>query len=244
MTPVLSIVLPAYRESESLAQLLPALTMHAGALTPSHEILVIDASEPLDNTEQICHENGVRHLYRKGGNHYGDAVRTGIAEAQGRWILFMDADGSHNPAHLERLWAKRESFDIVVGSRYVPGGETENPRILIAMSFLVNLTFRLAFQLDCRDVTNSFRLYCGAPLRALTLTSDDFDIIEEILIKIVAGPAQGTVTEVPVVFERRKAGESKRKLVAFAASYLATLARLRKFREAARRETVSARKAK
>ncbi|MDQ6679169.1 MAG: glycosyltransferase [Acidobacteriota bacterium] len=219
-------------------QLLPVLKENAGALTPSHEIIVIDASEPLDNTAEVCQVNGVRHVYRTGGDHYGDAVRTGIAEAQGRWILFMDADGSHNPIHLQRLWAKRESFDIVVGSRYVAGGETENPWILICMSFIVNLTFRMAFHLDCRDVTNSFRLYRGAPLRALTLQSDDFDIIEEILIRIVAGPAQGTVTEVPVVFERRKAGESKRKLMAFAASYLTTLARLRKFREAARRETV------
>ncbi len=234
--PALSIVLPAYRESGSLEQLLPVLKVCAAALTPSHEILVLDSSEPLDDTAAVCRANGVRHVRRRGGNRYGDAVRTGIAEARGRWILFMDADGSHNPAQLHRLWEKRDRFDVVIGSRYVSGGATENPWILIGMSFVVNLTFRLAFQLDCRDVTNSLRLYCGESLRALTLRSDDFDIIEEILIKIVSGAARGTVTEVPVVFERRKAGESKRNLMTFAASYLTTLRRLRKFREAARQE--------
>lgn len=233
---LLSVVLPAYREDASLAELLPKLKNHVAELTPSHEIVVIDASTPLDRTAEVCRANSVRHVHRRGGERYGDAVRTGIAEARGRWILFMDADGSHNPAHLARLWAKRDRYDIVIGSRYVKGGETENPWILIAMSFAVNLVFRIAFQLNCRDVTNSFRLYRGEPLRSLRLVANDFDIIEEILIKIVAGPTHGTVIEVPVVFERRKAGESKRNLIEFAFSYFATLARLRKFREAARRE--------
>lgn len=237
--PTLSIVLPAYREDLALADLLPKLKLHAAELTPHYEILVIDASQPLDGTAAVCDTYAVRHVYRRGGDHYGDAVRTGIAEAKGHWVVFMDADGSHNPAHLKRLWAEREQFDIVIGSRYVQGGETENPRILIAMSFAVNLVFRIAFQLNCRDVTNSFRVYRGAPLRALKLQSDDFDIIEEMLIKIVAGAAHGTVTEVPVVFERRKAGESKRNLVAFAFSYVTTLAKLRKFRDAARREAAT-----
>ncbi len=232
----LSIVLPAYREGLALERLLPEVKLQAAKLTRSAEIVVVDASEPLDETPEVCERYGVRHVHRRGGNYYGDAVRTGVAEAKGKWIIFMDADGSHNPEHLERLWAEREQFDIVIGSRYVRGGETENPWILIAMSYVVNLTFRVAFQLDCRDVTNSFRLYSGAVLRSLSLASNDFDIVEEMLIKVVAGPTQGTVMEVPVVFERRKAGESKRNLVAFAASYLTTLARLRRFREAARRQ--------
>ena len=241
--PEVTIVLPAYREGEALAQLLPKLKLSVGELTSCFEILVVDAGEPLDDTAEVCQRHGVRHLYRRGGNRYGDAVRTGIAETASEYVVFMDADGSHNPAHLQRLWAKRKQFDIVIGSRYVHGGETENPKILILMSYVVNLVFRLSFQLNCRDVTNSFRLYKTAPLQTLTLRSNDFDIIEEILIKLVAGPAQSTVTEVPVVFERRKAGESKRNLLAFAGSYLATLSRLRKFRNAARLEMIAARRA-
>ena len=232
----LSIVLPAYREAESLVTLLPSLKAHAAALTPDFEILVVDTEQPIDRTAEVCASEAVRHIHRRGGNNYGDAVRTGIAEATGKYIVFMDADGSHNPIYLKSLWAERERFLVVIGSRYVHGGVTENPFILIAMSFAVNLTFRVAFQLNARDVTNSFRLYRGDPLRALHLDSNAFDIVEELLIKLVTGRAHASIKEVPVVFERRKAGESKRNLMEFAFSYLQTLVRLRRFRADALRE--------
>lgn len=232
----LSIVLPAYREAESLVSLLPALKLRAAELTASFEILVVDTEQPIDRTAEVCASESVRHVHRRGGNNYGDAVRTGIAEARGEFIIFMDADGSHNPVYLKSLWAQREQYLVVIGSRYVQGGVTENPFYLIAMSFAVNLTFRVAFHLNARDVTNSFRLYRGDPLRALHLDSDDFDIVEELLIKLVTGRAHASVKEVPVVFERRKAGESKRNLVEFAVSYMQTLVRLRKFRADALRD--------
>jgi len=232
----LSVVLPAYREADSLRQLLPGLKEQVALLTPASEILIVDAQQLVDDTAAVCAANAVRHVHRTGGNNYGDAVRTGIAEAGGDFIVFMDADGSHNPAYIQSLWSQRTARDIVIGSRYTRGGSTENPALLIGMSYVVNLTFRLAFQLDCKDVTNSFRLYRGDPLRGLQLISNDFDIIEEILIKLVAGRAHATLIEVPMTFGRRKAGVSKRNLVTFAASYLKTLIRLSKFRAAARRE--------
>ncbi len=232
----LSIILPAYREAGALRQLLPVLKSQVGELTGSWEILVIDTEQSVDDTAEVCWSAGVRHLHRTGGNFYGDAMRTGIAAAQGRYIAVMDADGSHNPSYLPSLWAHREQYDVVIGSRYVSGGMTENPAILIAMSYVVNWTFKIAFHLDCKDVTNSFRLYRAAPLKQLQLECDNFDLVEEILIKIINGKARGTLKEVPVVFERRKAGESKRNLVAFAISYFQTLVRLRKFYSEAKRE--------
>ena len=232
----LSVVLPAYKEADSLRQLLPGLKEQVARLSPLSEILIVDAEAAVDDSAAICAANAVRHVFRKGGNNYGDAVRTGIAEAAGEFVVFMDADGSHNPTYIESLWKQRARHDIVIGSRYTSGGATENPMILIGMSYVVNLTFRLAFQLNCKDVTNSFRLYRGAQLRGLHLVSNDFDIIEEILIKLVSGRAHATVIEVPMTFERRKAGVSKRNLVAFAASYFKTMMRLRKFRGDARRE--------
>jgi dolichol-phosphate mannosyltransferase len=233
----LTVLLPAYREAESLRTLLPKIKSQLLGLIVSHEILIVDAQTGVDDTAEVCRQFGVRHVYRRDGDLYGDAMRTGIAEAGGQFILVMDADGSHNPSHIPALWSQRERFDIVIGSRYIAGGATENPAILIAMSYAVNFTFRMAFQLDCQDVTNSFRLYRAAPLKALKLECNNFDLVEEILIKMVAGRAQGSVKEVPVVFERRKAGESKRNLATFAASYVKTLLRLRTFYIAAKHET-------
>ncbi len=222
----LSIVLPAYREAAALLKLLPVLKAQAAGLTAAHEILVIDAQEPVDETADVCQANGVRHVQRRYGNLYGDAVRTGIEEAAGTLIVFMDADGSHNPAHLKLLWDQRERYDVVIGSRYVAGGHTENPAILIFMSWVVNVIFRLAFGLRCKDVSNSFRLYRAALLKPLHLKCHHFDIVEELLILL----SHHRIGEVPVTFERRKAGQSKRKLVLFAIGYVWTLIRLLKIK--------------
>jgi dolichol-phosphate mannosyltransferase len=73
----------------------------------------------------------------------------------------------------------------------------------------------------------------------MVLKSSDFDILEEILINSVTYRPPARIGEVPVTFEKRKAGESKRKLVQFAFGYLSTLQRLRKFQKAARLETAS-----
>jgi dolichol-phosphate mannosyltransferase len=229
----LTVMIPAYLEAESLRDLLSRVKAAAAALTPSYEVLIVDTQEPLDDTAQVCARNGVRHVRRSGGNHYGDALRTGIAQAKGRYLLCMDADGSHNPMYFASMWAKRAEWEIVIGSRYARGGHTENPAILIFMSYVVNLTFRTAFNIQAKDVTNSFRLYDTRILKPLKLESNAFDILEELLIKAVTQRVPARVGEVPVTFERRKAGESKRDLVKFALGYFSTLNKLLKFRKAA-----------
>jgi dolichol-phosphate mannosyltransferase len=232
----LTVMLPAYNEAATLRDLLPTIKAAAGELTPSFEILILDTQTAMDDTEEVCALNGVRHIRRSGGNQYGDAIRTGIAQARGKYVLCMDADGSHSASYFPSMWAQRDQFDIVIGSRYVAGGHTENPAILIWMSYAVNLTFRVAFNIHAKDVTNSFRLYHTSILKPMHLDSDDFDILEEILIKAVTHRPPARVGEVPVTFGRRKAGESKRKLVQFAFGYLTTLRKLRKFQKAARTE--------
>ena len=218
----LSVVLPAYREAAALKKLMSPLISSLAELTAASEIIVVDSAKALDETEAVCRDFGVRHLRQRGGSGYGNAVRTGIQEARGRYILLMDADGSHNPAHIQRLWRERENFDVVIGSRYVPGGRTENPPILIFLSWTVNVVFRLCFGQKCKDMSTSFRLYRAEPLKALRLRSHNFDIVEEILILLSAR----SITEVPVTFEQRKAGRSKRNLVLFAFGYGWTLVRL------------------
>jgi len=232
-------MIPAYQEAASLRDLLPEIKAAAAALTPAYEILIIDTETAMDDTAEVCAINGVRHVRRSGGNQYGDAIRTGIAEALGAYLFVMDADGSHSPSYFASMWSERERFDIVIGSRYVMGGHTENPAILIWMSYVLNLTFRVAFKLPAMDVTNSFRLYRTAILKRMKIESNDFDGVEEILIKAVTHLPPARVVEVPVTFGRRKAGESKRKLFKFALSYLSTLEKLRRFKKAAEKENNS-----
>jgi dolichol-phosphate mannosyltransferase len=227
----LSIVLPAYREAESLELLLPKLVQAAANLSSDFEIIVADSREPLDHTAHVCQAQGVTHIYRAGGNSYGDAVRSGIARSTGTFVLLMDADGSHNPGVLPRLWARRKDADVIIGSRYIAGGGTENPRVLILMSRVLNYAYQFAFRLPVADVSNSLRLYRGEQLRSLHLVSNNFDIVEEILIRLVAGKTHSSALEVPMTFEQRKAGESKRNLPAFMLSYLSSMRRMQRFRK-------------
>ena len=233
--PELSVVLPAYQEADNLRQMLPVLNEVARSLTPRYEIIVVDSEQPLDDTPAICRDAGATYVPRRGGQAYGHAIRTALAVAKGRHVIFMDADGSHNPRFLPQLWAEREHADLVIASRYVRGGKTENPAVLIFMSLMVNVVFRVVLGLKCYDVSNSFRLYQGEALRQLELKCDNFDIIEEILIKLSYSQPGYRIKEVPSTFEKRKAGTTKRQLLRFAFGYLATLLRLSRFKREMRK---------
>ena len=206
--------------------LLPALHATLAGVGVSYEIVVADTETPRDDTPGVCARNNAIYLPRQGGSLYSHAVRTALAASRGRWVVFMDADGSHGPSFIEQLWAAREGADLVIASRYIAGGKTDNPAILILMSLAVNVVFRVVLGLRCADVSNSFRLYRGDDVRALHLECENFDIVEEILVKLYFSRPSYRLKEIPFNFEKRKAGKTKRNLVAFSFSYLGTLVRL------------------
>jgi len=223
----LTVVLPSYLEEENLRLLLPRIKEHCEALTPNFEILVVDTMTPMDGTSEVCKEIGIRYLNRQGGNTYGDAVRTGIQQSKGSKVIFMDADGSHPPSVLDELYKLRNESDIVIASRYVEGGFTENSKILVLMSLIVNMGYRFVLGLKCKDVSNSFKLYPGNELRSLKLKCNNFDIVEEILFKMVRSYPKFKLKEVPFSFKKRMFGETKRNLFVFIFTYIVTLFRLR-----------------
>jgi dolichol-phosphate mannosyltransferase len=231
--PELSVVLPAYEEAANLDILLPALQRTLAKIGASSEIVVVDAEQPRDATPDICARHGAIYQPRAGGELYGHAIRTAQQTARGRFVVLMDSDGSHSPEFLPKLWEHRDTSDMVIASRYVKGGHTDNRAILIFMSLIVNVVFRTVLGLKCADVSNSFRLYRGDELRALQLECDNFDIVEEILVKLYFSRAGYRLKEVPFVFEQRKAGKTKRKLVVFAFGYLGTLMRLHRLKRKA-----------
>jgi dolichol-phosphate mannosyltransferase len=223
----LSVIMAAYQEGQNLSVLLPRLTTAVRTLAPKHEVLVVDTVTPLDDTEAICAANQVRILRRQPTNDYGDAIRTGIAASRGDFVLIMDADGSHNPEFVRELWNHRRRADVVIASRYVVGGRTDNPPLLVGMSRLLNRFFRAIVRFPVLDVSNSFRIYRGDQLRSLHLTYQHFDILEEILAKLLwHRPKPATVLEIPYRFERRLAGDSKRNLLTFSFHFLVAAARL------------------
>ena len=223
--PELSVVLPCYLEEENLRVLLPRLEAALAGIDA--EVLVVDTVEPRDGTPAVAAEHDVRYVNRTGGDAFGNAVRTGIREARGDRVLFMDADGSHDPEFAREMWAARDRGDVIVASRYVEGGSLENPWHLRAMSRALNVTYGLVLGLECRDISNSFKLYRGDWLRELDLRSDNFDVIEEILFLLGRRHRDLRIVELPFTFRKRLHGETKRSLARFVATDLVTLARLR-----------------
>ena len=223
----LSIIIPSYLEGENLCCILPRIKKTLSGLKIKFEINVIDTLEPMDNSKNVCLENGVNYFNRGKGNCYGDAVRTGIKFARGKYIVFMDGDGSHTPEFIPELVKHRANFDVVIASRYVEGGFTDNNKILIFMSRAVNFFYVLILQLGCKDASNSFKLYQTEILKALDLYSNNFDIIEEILFKLKRNDRHLRIREVPYTFKQRMFGHTKRNLVFFAFSYLFSLIKLR-----------------
>jgi dolichol-phosphate mannosyltransferase len=180
----ISVVLPAFQEEENLRLLIPRLITVMNDIGKTYEILVIDTMCPLDDTNGVCKVHNCTYIARIGGNSFGDAIRTGISNAQGKYIVFMDADGSHAPEFIEKLYTHHSNTDIVIASRYIENGYTENNKILTLMSRTLNLTYRLVLGVKCHDLSNSFRLYEASQLKKLTLQCSNFDIVEEIILKL------------------------------------------------------------
>lgn len=224
----LSVMLPAYNEAESLKILLPQINENLKGI--EYEILIIDSMNQTDDTEEIALKNGAKYFHRKNGDNYGDAIRTGIQMAQNEHLMIMDADGSHSPFELLKLIKDCEKYDITIGSRYVKNGKTQNNIILIFMSWMVNVAYRLCLKINVKDISNSFRIYKTEDLKKIKLESDNFDIVEEILIKLCLINKDYKIREVPITFEKRKHGKSKRKLVKFILSYITTMKRLMEIR--------------
>lgn len=222
----ISLILPAYREAENLKKLLPKVKDAFENAGYDYEILVLDTQTPTgDGTPEVCRDMGARYVPREGGDSYGCAIRTGIRAASKTRIAVMDSDGSHDPEDLIRMMVSMDQTgaDIVIGSRYAKGGKTDNPWILRCMSYVLNFTYRLVFRLPVKDVSDSFRLYDGAKLKSLQLHSENFDLVEEILIVMSAHYPDLKVTEIPIHFMKRDQGKSKRDLLKFIISYLSTM---------------------
>ncbi len=223
----LSVIIPAYLEEENLRIILPRLKSVLDTLSIKYEINVIDTMASKDNSREVCLANNVNYRSREKSDFYGDAVRTGIKYAQGQKIIFMDADGSHTPEFIPRLMEYSRDFDVVIASRYIAGGMTDNSFVLILMSKIVNIVYSKVLNLQCQDVSNSFKLYQAERLKNLHLYSNNFDIVEEILFKLKKQKPDLTIKEIPYTFKERMFGHTKRNLIVFAFSYIYSLIKLK-----------------
>ena len=224
---MISVVLLAYREEESLKLLFPRLIEQMDSLNEEYEIIVVDTDKPTDNTAAVCQQYGARYVNQEDPG-FGGAYRKGISVIKGDKMLVLDSDGSHDPKYIPDIYNKFiEGYDVVIGSRYTKGGKTEDAVTSRIMSHILNGVFRLVTGVKAKDLSTNFRIYRADVLHEITLTSVNYDVLEEVLLlmKIKIGKSF-KVGEIPITFNKRIAGESKRRLIPFIISYLKTMFRL------------------
>jgi dolichol-phosphate mannosyltransferase len=226
-TTKLSVVMPAYDELPNLRELLPKLAITLSTVHGlSSEFLVVVPSFTTGADLDELRALGAHPVIRGPSNSFGDAIRSGFtaADKSSDLVVVMDADGSHDPETIPRLLAEASSADVVVASRYTAGGSTDNSAALRWMSHGLNLAYRVILGISCKDVSTNFKLYKRDDLAKITLTSNDFDVVEELLFRLKMLHGKNLVIkEIPDRFFERKFGVTKRRLGPFVVSYLKTL---------------------
>ncbi|HEX7058892.1 MAG TPA: polyprenol monophosphomannose synthase [Solirubrobacterales bacterium] len=209
------LVLPTYEEAENIEAFVAAVR---DKLPASAHVLIVDDNSP-DGTGQIADRLATEHgnvevLHRPQKEGLGPAYIAGFrrALAQGAGlVLEMDSDFSHDPAYLPRLLEAAERADLVLGSRYVPGGGVGDwGPLRRAISRGGSAYARLVLGVGVRDLTGGFKCFRREVLEAIDLGSvkaRGYAFQVEMTYRAIK--AGFRVVEVPIVFRDRRAGSSK-----------------------------------
>lgn len=222
----MTILIPALNEQGNIGELIRRCRAVLDQTGISGEMLVVDGGSS-DKTVSEAEEAGARVIAQK-GRGYAGALKQGFAQASGERVLTMDSDLSHEPEVIAQLWAARDRADVLIASRYVPGGKADMTAFRAVLSRILNFVFTRALSIPVKDISSGFRLYRRVWLEKIEITTVDFDVLEEILIKIYN--LGGTVAEVPFHYRPRKEGKSHAKLFKFGVAYCKTLVAMWKLR--------------
>src|SRR5205814_10112021 len=144
--PDLSIVIPALNEAENLRLLLPLIREVIGELGVRAEIIVVDGGSSDDSKSVVTQLNA--RFVEQTERGYGGALLAGFAAASAPYIATMDADLSHPPVFLKDFWQQRDQADLLVASRYVPGGRADMAAGRRVLSYILNRTYAAVLRLN------------------------------------------------------------------------------------------------
>lgn len=209
------VITPTYNERDNLERLVPAIL----AQDPRIEILVVDDASP-DGTGEIADrlaaaEPRLHVLHRAGklglGTAYLEGFRWGLEQGYD-WLFEMDADFSHDPAHLPQFLDALERHDVVLGSRYLRGRVTvvNWPITRLLLSYFANVYARLVTGLPVADATGGFKAFRRDVLQAIRLDRVESEgYAFQIELTMRAWKRGFRIVEIPIVFVDRTSGESK-----------------------------------
>src|SRR6201995_136861 len=219
MSATVCLVIPTYNEAENLRNIVAAAAAELARAAPGdHRILIVDDNSP-DGTGAIADElaaqsESVEVLHRPGKSGLGQAYLAGFTRALSggaQLIIEMDADFSHDPRYLPELLAAAEDADLVLGSRYVPGGGVRDWGVLRRLvSRGGGIYARRILGVQVHDLTGGFKCIRREVLEAIDLPSVRAEgYVFQVEVTYPAVLAGFRVKEVPMVFVDREQGASK-----------------------------------
>jgi dolichol-phosphate mannosyltransferase len=220
--PELSIVLPVFNEGEAVE---PVLRRLSAAVQTPHEMVVVydfDEDSTVPVVDRLAPEiAGLRRLRNELGRGVLNAMKAGMADARGSYVLISMADGSDEPMIVDEMVKRaRSGADVVAASRYMPGGrQIGGPLLKRFMSRIAGLSLHWLAGVPTHDPTNNFKLYSRRFLDSVRIESRaGFELALELTVK--ATLAGRTVDEVPTTWRDRTAGRSNFRLRAWLPHYL------------------------
>lgn len=220
----ISVVIPVLNEAGSLPGLLPHLGSFLESMNVTFEVIVVDGGST-DGTLDVARGAGATVLIQR-ETGFGAAIREGIGRAHGQYVITMDGDGSHDPKYIPSLVEAAGSADIVIASRYVPGGGAICSWFRNALSRILNWGLRNFLSLPIRDISGGFRLYRKSIFDEVQFSGKDFSIQAEIAAK--AHTRGFTITEIPFEYHPRAHGISKARIWKYGWSFVKAAFSLRK----------------
>ncbi|MFB3828818.1 MAG: glycosyltransferase [Bryobacteraceae bacterium] len=222
----LAVVIPAWNERPNLEALLPQVRRTLEEIGVEAEIIVADAGSA-DGTAEAVRALGARVVVQH-ERGYGGALLAGFDEATAPYVVTMDADLSHPPTFIRDFWRRREDAELLIASRFVPGGRAETSGFRLLLSRILNGTFRALLRLPVRDLSSGYRFYRRDMVKGLAPAARDFDFLQEVLIRLYNNGAR--VLEIPFHYRPRGAGRSHARLLRFGWAYAKTLLRMWRLR--------------
>jgi len=214
VVPRILVSLATYNERDNL----PTLLDEIHSMVPEADVLVIDDNSP-DGTGKLAdtlaaNDRRIHVLHRPGKLGLGTAILAGVRYALDEhydFLINMDADFSHHPRYLPAILAGMKKEDVMIGSRYVPGGGALDwPWSRRLLSWGVNTVVRLLLRIPAHDTSGAYRCYRVAKLREANLDnllSRGYSFQQEFLYR--CRKAGCRIGETPIIFENRRAGKSK-----------------------------------